>query len=354
MPVTLAQAQVNTQSDVDYAVIDNLRRFSWVWDQIVFDDTVTPGTNSPTLTYSYTRLKTPRGAEFRAYNTEYTPQEADTERISVDLKPHGGSFNVDRVLAAIGPPGTNSTAINMQQLNIAVTQRWLQELINGDIAVNALGFDGLDKALTGQTTEYDPLDNGVAAGYLDLTTATIDSQAKALAILDHIDTWLSAITPSHVGGGDAGPDSSLPPGVKAILGNTKSITRLKGIARWAGLYSITQDSIGRKIESYGPWVLHDMGDGPLGSAPIIPQYSADADEGGGGSTITGLTDLYAVSFGLDALHAASAANMQLVKTWLPDFTTSGAVKTGEMEMGPTAMVLQNAKACGVLRKVKVA
>lgn len=353
MPVTLAQAQLNTQVDLNYAVIDNLRRFSWVWDQIVFDDTVSPGTTGATLTYAYTRLLTPRSSQFRAYNTEYIPEEAKTEQVSVNLKPNGGAFGVDRILAKLGPAGTNSVAINMQQLNVAVTQRWLEELINGDVAVNPLGFDGLNKALTGATTEYDPLDNGVTVGYLDATISTVNSQPLAMAILDHIDMWLSSITPSHIGGGDSGEDGALPGGVKAILGNTRAIARLKSIARWAGLYTETKDSLGRQIESYGPWVLHDMGDGQLGTSPIIHAYSADADEGGGGSTITGLTDLYAVCFGLDALHAASAQNAPVVQAWLPDFTTSGAVKSGEMELGPTAMVLKNVKACGVLRKVKV-
>lgn len=354
MPVTLAQAQVNVQDDVDFRIIDNLRRYSWVWDQIVFDDTVSPGTGQATYTYGYTRLKTPRSAEFRAYNTEYVPEEADSERINVDLKPHGGSFNVDRLLAAIGPSASNSTALQLQQLNIGVTQRWLYELINGDIAVNALGFDGLNKALTGTTTEYDPLDNGVTLGYLDATISTIDSQVKALQFFAHFDAWLATITPSHFGGGDAGADHTLPPGVHAVMGNTKSMTRIKNLAKWAGLHTITRDDLGRDVERYGDWVLHDMGDGPLGTTPIIRQYSADADEGGGGTTITGLTDLYACSFGLDALHAASPAGMPLVRTYLPDFTTSGAVKTGEMEMGPSAMVLKNSKSCGVLRKVKVA
>lgn len=355
MPVTLAQAQVNTQSDVDYAVIDNLRRYSWIWDQFVFDDTVTPATGGASLTYAYNRLKTPRSAQFRALNTEYVPEEAEREQISVNLKPHGGAFNIDRVLAELGAAATNEVTFQMQQLQVSGTQRWIEEIINGDTAVNPNGFDGLNKALTGSTTEYDPLDNGVSVGYLDATMATIDSQAKAMAILDHIDMWLSSIVASHVGGGDSGNTAvpNLPAGVKAILGNTQSITRIRALARWAGLYTIEQDDLERKIERYGPWVLVDAGDGQLGSTPIVRNYSADADEGGGGSTITGLSDLYAVSFGLDALHAASPANKQLVRTWMPDYSTSGAVKTGELEIGPTAMVLKNTKACGVLRKVKV-
>jgi hypothetical protein len=350
--ITLAQAQVNTQDDVAFAVIDNLRRYSWLLDRIVFDDVVNP-TGGTTLTYGYTRLTTPRTAAFRQLNTEYTPSKAVRNRHTVDLKPHGGAFEIDRVLANLGQPATNEVTFQMQQLLTATQQKWQEELINGDTAVDSAGFDGLDKSLTGTATEYDPLDNGVTAGYLDWTAGTIITQALAMAALDRLDEMLAQIIPSKTGGGDLGVPGALPPGEKAILGNTKSITRIRALARWAGLYTADKDDVGRRVERYGDWVLIDLGDGQLGSSPIIPIYSADADGAGGGGTITGLTDLYAVTFGMDALHAAAVAGKPLVETWMPDFTRAGAVKTGEIEMGPTAMVLKSTKSCGVLRKVKV-
>lgn len=353
MPITLAQAQVNTQDDVDYAVIDNLRRYSWLYDRIVFDDTVNPGTGGGTLTYGYTRLTTPRTAAFRALNTEYTPQQAKRERVTVDLAPHGGTFAIDRVLAKLGPAATNEVTFQMAELSTSVVQKFQEELINGDTAVDANGFDGLDKALTGSSTEYDPLDNGVTAGYLDWTAGTVVTQPLAMAALDQLDEFLSTLMPSKTGGGDLGTPGALPPGERAILGNTKSITRVRALARWASLYTADKDSLGRRVERYGDWTLVDLGEGQLGTTPIVPIYSADADEGGGGSTITGLTDLYAVTFGMDALHAASVAGNPLVQTWMPDWSTPGAVKSGEMEMGPSAMVLKNTKSCGVMRKVKV-
>lgn len=352
MAITLAQAQVNVQDDVDFAVIDNLRRYSWLLDRIVWDDTVNP-TGGSTLTYGYTRLKTPRTAAFRAINTEYTAGQAERERITVDLVPHGGAFTVDRVLANLGQPATNEVTFQMQQLLTATQQKWMEELINGDTGVDANGFDGLDKSLTGTATEYDPLDNGVTAGYLDWSAATINTQALAMAALDRLDEMLSTIVPSKTGGGDLGAPGALPPGEKGILGNTKSITRVRALARWAGMYTADRDDLGRRVERYGDWVLVDLGNGQTGANPIIPIYSADADEGGGGSTINGLTDLYAASFGLDALHGASVAGKPLVETWLPDFSRAGAVKSGEIEFGPSAMVLKNTRACGVLRKVKV-
>lgn len=352
MAITLAQAQVNVQDDVAFAVIDNLRRYSWLLDRIVFDDTVNP-TGGATLTYGYTRLTTPRTAAFRALNSEYTPSQATRTRYTVDLKPHGGAFDVDRVLASLGQAQTNEVTFQMQQLLTATQQKWQEELINGDVLVDADGFDGLDKSLTGTATEYDPLDNGVTAGYLDWTAGTVITQALAMAGLDHLDAFLSTIVPSKVGGGDLGAPGALPPGEKAILGNTKSITRIRALARWAGLYTNTKDDLGRMVERYGDWALVDLGNGMLGSSPIIPIYSADADGAGGGGTITGMTDLYAVTFGLDALHGAAVSGKPLVETWMPDFSRAGAVKTGEIEMGPTAMVLKSTTACGVLRKVKV-
>ncbi len=192
MPVTLAQAQVNVQDDVAFAVIDDLRRYSWLLDRIVFDDTVNP-TGGTTLTYGYTRLVTPRTAAFRALNTEYVPGQAVRQRYNVDLKPHGGAFELDRVLAHLGQRATDEATFQVTQLTTAVHQKFQEELINGDIAVDANGFDGLDKILTGASTEYDPLTNGTATGYLNWSASAITTQALAMAALDQLDEMLAKI-----------------------------------------------------------------------------------------------------------------------------------------------------------------
>lgn len=333
MPVTLAQAQVNTQSDVDYAVIDNLRRYGgWLLDQIVFDDTVTPGTGGGSLTYGYTRLTSAAPAAFRALNTEYVPGQANRARYTVDLKPMGGAFSVDRVLANLGPAATNEVTFQMQQLLTSVQTRFAQEIILGDTAVDANGFDGLSKALIGSTTELTTSTNW--------TPGSINTQALANAELDKLDEWLSRLVPSHVGGGDQGAPGSLPPGRKAILGNTKSVARLRALARWAGLATSQKDDLGRQIEMYGDWVLIDLGDRADGASPIIPITS-------------NVTEIYAVTFGLDAFHGASVAGHPLLQTFLPDFSVAGAVKSGEVEMGPAAMVLKNTKAAAVYRNITV-
>ena len=349
MPITLAQAQINSQSDVDYAVIDQLRRYSWLLDQIVWDDVVTPGTNGGSLEYAYTRLVTAAPAAFRAINAEYSPGQATRQRYSAALKPLGGAFQVDRALADLGPAVTNEISFQMQQLLVSVRTRFQQELILGDTAVDSLGFDGLSKALAGSTTEFFP---GSTTRYVDWTSPALTSVDKAHDAMDVLDEWLSTIMPSQTGGATGQP-GDVPPGVKAILGNTKSITRVRSIARRAAMHTAAKDDLGRTVERYGEWVLVDIGDRVDGASPIIPIETRDPDGAGSGGNISGLTDLYAVSFGLDALHAASPAGRPLVRTWLPDYERSGAVKTGEVEMGPVAMVLKKSRAAGVLRNVKV-
>ena len=42
-----------------------------------------------------------------------------------------------------------------------------------------------------------------------------------------------------------------------------------------------------------------------------------------------------------------------IKVWVPDFTTAGAVKKGEVEM-VAAIALKNTAAAGVFRKIKIA
>ncbi|AZM46573.1 phage major capsid protein [Streptomyces sp. WAC 06738] len=353
MPVTLAQAQLNTQADIDYAVIDNLRRNSWLLNNMVWDDTATPGTGGGALTYGYTRLLTPSAAAFRRFNEEYAPNEASRERKTVDLHPLGGAFNIDRKLARLGPAATNEIMFQMSQKLTSVRTRFQQELILGDLAVDDTGFDGLDKALVGQSTEYLPINEGISSGFLDWSPATVNSEDLAMSAFDAFDDFLSRIMGSQTGSGDSGADGSIPAGTKAILGNTKSISRIKALARRAAQFTSERNSLGVLVERYGDFVLVDLGDRADGSAPIIPIRSADVDGGGAGGVITGLTDIYAVSIGLDAFHGASMAGSPLVETWLPDFTQSGAVKTGEVEMGPIAAVLRNTKACGVLRNVKV-
>jgi len=332
--ITLSDAQVNVQDDVDYAVIDQYRRSSWFLDQMTFDDCVNPGTGGGTLTYGYTRLVNARLGAFRAIGNEYTGSQASRQRHTTDLKPLGGSFPLDRVIARLGSAATNEVNFQLNELIKGTVTAFINEVVNGDVAVNANGFDGLDKALTGSTTEM----GGGAS--LNWTSTTVDTQDEAHGALDVLDEFLSLV----VGGADA------------LIGNRKSITRVRSLARRAGYYTRSEDALGRMIERYGNTVLIDAGtkvaNASTTETDIVPIESRDVDGSGSGTSITGLTDLYAVNFGMDSFHGVSAVG-PLMSTWLPDYDHAGAVKDGEVEMGPLSVVLKRTTGAAVLRNIKV-
>ncbi|TQJ60486.1 hypothetical protein FBY30_2754 [Arthrobacter sp. SLBN-83] len=333
MPVTLAQAKLNVTDDVDVQIIDEFQKSNDILNRITFDDVVSPAGGGATLTYSYTRQLTQRGAAFRAINSEYAPQEATKVRASVDLKPLGGSFQIDRVLDGIGQ--ARETAFQMRELLKGTSAKFNDAVFNGDTAVDANGFDGLSKILTGSTTEYLPLANGTTTGYRDWTA--VDTKAEAIAEIEQIDAWLSLL--------DSEPD--------AIYGPKKVLSMFKRLAMWADQYEKTTDAFGRRVDSYNGIPLIDPGTKDGSNTDVLATQTRDADAGGAGGNITGLGDLYAVRFGLDGFHAVSTTG-SLVRSWMPDFSTAGAVKTGEAELGPAAVVLKKTKAAGVFRNIKVA
>jgi hypothetical protein len=340
MPVTLAQAKLNTQDDLDANVIDEFRKASAVLDALIFHDAVNPMGGGSTLTYGYHRVVTQRAAAFRAINNEYVPAEATKQRFTTDLKPLGGAFDIDRVLAQVAR-GAEVT-FQMQQLIKATTTKFQDEIVNGDTAVDANGFDGLDKALTGTATEWKPLDNGYGAGFLDWTDLDAFGFHKALDVLDEFLTVLDG-TPT------------------LLIANGRLIAKLSAIARRANQYvERPVDGLTGPLGSplvrrfFGDNIqLVDAGEKAGSTNPIVPIESRDADEAGAGGLISGLTDLYAVRVGMDGFHGVTVSGQEMVQTWLPDFSTAKAVKTGEVEMGPVSVALKATKSAAVLRNVKV-
>ncbi|WP_053913663.1 major capsid protein [Streptomyces sp. TP-A0875] len=334
MPVTLAEAKNNTTDDVDVQVIDEFRKESAILDALTFDDVVNPAGGGATMTYAYRRLITQPTAAFRELNREYTASDVQTQRYSVDLAVLGGSFEIDRVIAKLGPAASGAVALNMAQKIKATVTKFQDEVINGDVATDANGFDGLDKALSGSSTEFR------ADQVTDWTD--FDATGATHRALDLLDEWLSLL--------DGTPT--------LVLGNKAALARVRACARRAGMY--TQNPVdglmgtgGRPIvrEAYGNVVFVDPGDKAGTNSPIIPIESRTV--GDDEDPTTGLTDLYAVRMALDGFHGVSTAGGQIVSQWLPDFGSAGAVKKGEVEMGPVGVALKATKAASVFRNLKV-
>lgn len=428
MPVSLAQAKLNTQDDLDMMVIDEFRKTSAILDSLPFHDAVNPSGGGSTLTYGYHRVVTERPAGFRAINSEYSPAEATKQRFTVDLKPLGGAFEIDRVLAQTARGA--EVSFQMTQLIKSTSTKFQDEVINGDVGVDANGFDGLDKALTGSDTE---IGTDQVTDWTDLDTSGFSSA------LDRIDELLMLLYGEPT----------------VIIGNRYSIGKLRAIARRANQY-VERPVEGLRNSDGAPIVrqffgsnimLIDAGEKAGSSQLIVPVYDPDqasyevditgtptggdftliVDVNGdveetaaiafdadaaavdaaitalsnvpaNGVTVTGtnptftvvfggdlgttdvllrlgdnsltggtspsvditentatggFTDLYAVRMAMDGFHGVAVSGQPLVNNWLPDFERAGAVKTGEVEMGPVAVALKATKSAAVLRQIQV-
>lgn len=328
MALTLAEAQVTMQDPLLQTTYDEFRRASFLLDQLTFDDAVSPGTGGSTLTYGYTRLKEPSVAQTRAINSEYTATKAIREKASTELKIFGGAFEIDRVIQD-NSGQLNEAAFQMEQQIKAATNYFHYQVINGDATSNTLEFDGLDTILTGTSTEL-----GVNK-VTDLTTITDDNK---FMLLEELDNFLSEL--------DGKPSM--------LMGNTKLINRIKAIARLAGYKTESEDAFGRKVDAYDGIALVDMGLFYNGTT----KTTQDVVKGGltrtvDGTSTTGLTDLFAISLGLDGFHGVSPKGGAGIRSYLPNFNTPGAVKKGEVEMVAGVALKQTRKA-GVLRNIKIA
>jgi len=317
MAFTLADAKKLSQDKLTPYVIDEFRK-SPLLDALVFDDTVKPQ-GGQTLAYVYNRVTTLPTAAGRAINSEYVAQEAKTTPVTVNLKVFGGSFNLDRVIINHETQVVDHIKFQLEQKLKATRALFADWFINGDSTADATSFDGLDKALTGSSTEVTP------STAIDLSSASAVEQnwkvflyqlRQVLKLLD---------------------------GSPTIIGvNSDMFAAFQSIADFATQFTVTKTELGTEIVKYGTATIMDMGDKPGTSNPII-----ETDEN------TGTTDIYIARIGLDGVHGVTPEGQKEPKIYLPNLKEPGAVKKGEVEM-VAAMALKATRAAAVLRNIKVA
>lgn len=328
MPVTLAQAALNAATDLDVSVINEFRT-NQILDLMVFDDAVNPVGGGATLTYGYRRQITTSTAAFRAFNSEYTPAEVTTQQFTTNLRPLGGSFQVDRVLAKVGPAASSAIALNLADKIRATKAKFGDTVINGDSTVDTNSFDGLSKALVGSSTESTTL--------YDLT-GTHD-QAWGYKVLGMLDDLVALM--------DRMPT--------VIMANRRLVNLCRAAARMTSQYQDAANPINgtalAEAFQWGSVIIADAGLKDGSASDVVPINVTDPDSAG--PLVAGSTAIYAARIGIDGFHGVSTAGGQLVQTWMPDFAHAGAVKTGEVEMGPVGVALKATKAAAVLRNVKI-
>ena len=317
MAITLAQARELSDSKLTTSVIDEFLK-SALLDRIPFDNCVKPQ-GGKTMAYVYNRISTLPSADVRAINAEYTPQEAVTTQHTVNLKVFGGSFQIDRVIAEDERQVVDHVLFQIGQKTKATIAKFHDMFINGDSGIGAgTEFDGLDKALTGSSTELTP------TAPIDLnSSADIDSNWKVF--LDNL-RRLRALM-------DGAPT--------LYLMNNDMLSVFQSVMDRAGINLASKDTYGNETYQWGPSLVIALGDKAGTSLPVI-------ETAGGGTT-----SIYAVRLALDGVHGVSPEGSKLVREYLPDMTLPGAVKTGEVEM-VAAMAVKATRSAAVLRNVLIA
>ncbi len=335
MAMLLKDMKVGMTDKVAAQVVDTFIRASEILELLPFDDSVSPSGGS-TLTYGYVQKKLPSTAAFRAINSEYESNEATIEKKSVELKVFGGAFKIDRVIKQ-AEGMYNNMAMQLEEKIFAAVGTFHNAMINGDAATDANAFDGLDKFLVGQKTEYNT-DTVIDLSTIEKLKANADIFYEAL---------LKLINST---------------GAHALLVNADMKTKIQTVARILGYKTESEEAFGRTITTIGEGkvriidlknVVEVEGEGDEAVAtekPIIDVMTRNV----AGSSATGITDIYAVKFStLDGFHGVTLTGDSAIKQYLPDFNTPGAVKEGEVEM-VACVALKNVKSAGVLRNIKIA
>lgn len=325
MPITLAEAKAGMADKVDQQIVDMFRRSSLLLDRLTFDNAISPGTGGSTLVYGYTQLKTPSTAAVRTINSEYTANEAKREKKTTQAIIMGGAFEVDRVIQDTS--GAIDELVFQADEKIKATANFFTHCVINGTATGTVArgkatgtFDGLNKLLTGSSTEY--------TATADLSTSE-NVTANYDQFLDELDEFISGL--------DGMPDM--------LLMNRKMLSKLRGIARRAGYYESTKDDFGRVVETYNGIALMDAGEYYDGSKTV----DIVADTAAGSDTF-GTSDIYAVKFGLDAFHGISPTGTKVITSYMPDLTLPGAVKKGEVEL-VAGVALKNTLKAGHMKGI---
>jgi len=331
MPILLKDMKVGMHDKVAEQVVDTFIRHSEVLELLPFDNAVSPSGGS-TLTYGYVQTKLPSNTAFRALNTEYASSEAKLEQKAVNLKVFGGAFEIDRVIKDAEGMYDNM-AYQIDEKVISAIGTFHNAMINGDSATNSETFDGLDKFLVGQTTEFN------AGAYYDLSTmAKLEENASVF-----YEALIKLINRT---------------GADALFVNEDMKSKIQTVARVLGYKTESEEAFGRVVTTIGENKVRliDLGDVVTASgetAVETPIIGLKTRKVGSEASVTGLTDIYAVKFDVKkGFHGVTLTGSSGVNTYLPDFNTPGAVKKGEVEM-VACVALKNTKGAGVLRNVKI-
>ena len=270
MAITLAQAAVLSENDLQAGVVEKFVQASPILDRLPFIDI-------DGNAYAYNSELALPGVEFRAVNSAYTESTGTFVQATESLVILGGDADVDTFIQA-----TRSNLIDQKEAQIALkvkaaSYKFQDTFFNGDTAVDANSFDGLKKRLTGGQV--------IAAGGNGLNVVG-NGGSDVNAFLDKLDEALAAAKIN----GDNG----------AIYANDLIVAKISAAARRANILVddvVTYGNVTKRVSHYRGTPILDPGLTAAG-ARILPQTETK------GSASGICSSAYCVRFGEDEADQA--------------------------------------------------
>lgn len=223
-----------------------------------------PFTNIKGNAYTYNREQALPGIAFRGFNEGYAESTGIINPQTETLTIIGGDSDYDVAQIAMGTGDNDTRAVHDAMKSKALTLAWLKTFFDGDTAVNALEFDGINKRLAGEQV--------IAAG---ANGAALD--------LDLLDKLVDAVR-----------------GTPSVLLMNKAMRRaVIKLARGSSVLSVGPDLFGREVTSYSGVPMAVVEEDATGTEIL------GFDEAQGTDDAT--ASIYAVKFGPDALHGIQTA-----------------------------------------------
>lgn len=268
--ITLAQLAAIETQPLRKGIIVNCIRDAQIFEKVPFEDV------SSLRIIGLRWSKLPTGGAWRRLNAGYTPaQEGTVEPVEEALYGFGGEITYDRVINKLTNMVTDPVTLQTKMKVKVLSYQWKDQFINGDLAVEPDGFEGLKKrvaALPSRQTVYAAASN--AAG-LDVTAST----ANARAFLDKLDE-----VKKYTNGGMC---DAMFANEALVLGIGKAMRYLQ---LNGNMLDTSKDTVGREFLTLNGKPVMDMGYKFDQTTDIIPNTET------GGDSTANTTSLYSVSW----------------------------------------------------------
>ncbi|MWV50069.1 hypothetical protein GRS96_12395 [Rathayibacter sp. VKM Ac-2803] len=256
MAVTLPQAALLSETDLQRGVIETFVQTSSILDRIPF----MPIEGNA---YAYNEEATLPGVAFRSVNEAYVESTGTVNQRSESLVILGGDADVDRFIVKTRGNLNDQRATQTAMKVKAASYKFQDTFFNGDVTVDPKGFDGLKKRLIGNQV-IDAATNGLGP-----VTAGHD-------FFDALDALIAQVN------GD----------VDVLYANKSVIAKIKSSGRrLGGTEYFNEELTSKRVLTYNGIPLLDPGTTATGG-DVLPRTET-------AGTATNASSIYAVRFGQD-------------------------------------------------------